>query len=533
VGPFKALNSAVNHQGTEHISNTWHLLFQKRLINEQMEQLPDRELGESHSVMAKTVDRSFLFPAEELDTVIELIRQAKSDASYDLARYLLFDPTRPTNDPGTLAIINSINANTKGHGPLPPSHYYLGEGQTQLEPISPAALEFARAHFRSKFANVDSLTEWLLLNFGIGVGFHQVDSHANARMAALEPEQSREVRLFDPHSFQAHLHAASSKRKDLAPLFEGKSEAQLHELFGDLRKYLENLAVEDVSPRLLGELNNLHLKRTGLPLNEYDLPFVLLEVESYVRTINILDFLPMDTISIDPNSRKQFESLGSWRGALYADILRLGARNLTILHQSLDKNLALIDDIAFESERLDRAMNVGIESDSVKAIETKLLNLRAQLIAVRASILNESGLMVNRVHDELINTLGKLGIDRNSFRMVAYGDDIFVVWNKDIDPTTVIKHIRENPFLAERLRLGGMKNTENTQFLTLADARNTIGLTGEAVKKIEAMGLGNPAFIIVSGPFVGKVLFLENGRLVKPSTALNNSIREQLPNWRL
>jgi hypothetical protein len=313
VDRFKDLNTWVDHEGNEHVSNVWHLLFQRQLLNVELEKLTEREVGPSHSIMAKTVDSTLVIPPEEILYTVDLVRNAKEAAANLLAQYIMLSPNDPRAPPELRDLAQAVRAFTRIDENTKPSPYTFGEGQQLMEPISPDAFAKIHSHFRNKFQSVEEAREWVMDNFGVGVGLYQVDAHTFAN--------GREVALFDLHAFLGALETAQQRRHKLQPLFDGKDRDAMRGLFGEIRSYLSHMDPALASAILRLELGKLHKARTGEDLTEEALPFLLLEIESYVRAINILDFLPHSTIEINPQARYEFEALGPWKGVIYGDIL--------------------------------------------------------------------------------------------------------------------------------------------------------------------------------------------------------------------
>jgi hypothetical protein len=492
-GLMKTLNDKVfgNRTGkTQYLVDAAHGLFEFRLLD-ALKDYPDIKIVARKAPIVKFFVFTLDLPRELADVVQEVTLKAKIGAIADLSRFLY------QNDK---VIAQRVLDMTGPDSPATRTNkFYFAEGRNFIIPMTAEDQKDFIPNLRQYFTSEKAFVDAMRRNYGVGLGANDADGHTNARLSILNPEKFGEVVKFEFHILKEQLEHAKSQKQDLGWFFKGGGE-ELNATFGLLRS---NLDQEDPSKwgKDFVDLMNVRLRDAGKSTNEIDRIQAFLGLKTYIKTINLFEYLPEDSVTVNPLLRTEFEALKDPTGVLFLDIKKLGARNLMELHESVDTLLTELQQL--ENEFLDLKtieLAKGNNEFQLKKIDATY----NRFLQKRLRILENTGRFIDSKVEQLRGVLERVGIERDDYRIWYSGDDVFVVYrNTQITPMPLATKIGDSE-LASTFRIGTMQIQKmGLPHLDLEYARFTVGRSAAALKVSEKFNF--PYQVIVEYRF-------ENGK---------------------
>lgn len=474
-------------QYSEYLTNLHHFFF-NYFLNQEVEKLSNVQVRLIQAPFPKQM--TFEVDIKEGGDLLEgstlqaFIERAKSKSIEAILGYVYTPKTFPL-----LSLVTDITTptSTLARSKL----YHFAGGRSYIASLSAAKRRVLRGNIIAAFPQAALLTDALTVHYGIGVGPSLVDAQYAAKLSTFEHETFGAVVFGAFEHLKRDLEILAARKNSLAHFFPVGKPQKMRKLFDFLRKWQpednpDSLAFE----KHLGPFFNL-----ANPAGRQMAAEQAKELQSFTQHLNLMDYLPEAWMKEDSVSRMAFRQLKNPAGLLFIDVRRLGGRNLEAMYNAIDGLLAEINQaerLVMERESLLIKGEKNLTSDDhahLTAIQQEIFIHLDRVMQQRSFILSASNVFLNQVRKIIAQQFLDVGLSPNDAVIWASGDDMYIVFKKNIPIETVIKKLRANPQIGSHIRMGWQK-LRGHKTITLAVARTSVGRTAEVLKYIEALGMG-------------------------------------------
>lgn len=456
--------------GSEHLSNTLHFLFQFHL----RKQVADMEI---QGVSVEVPFTKFVLVGLKGVKAGEALLDARMNAARylavrDAADYAL---SRGAEAEGRVASVTGTDSPLAKLG-----LYRFPGGKTHLEPMTKEQRERFESAILTHFGSYHRFHEALRKYYGVGIGSIEADAHFAAKLAG--GGEYGPVVTFDFAHFAKTVLSTLELRGGVDWALKGKTAEEVTAFFKLLRSNLDRRpdAWDGPYRDLIGtqtEMTSEAGRAKAEALHK--------QLADYLRQLNLTDYLQTPWLRIDPTARDRFGAFEKPSGLLFLDIRGLGARGLTAIHETMPRLAELTSRV---TELVDRdGLGVSLE------IGRDLDGVFGELRTVRETILAPANALLEEVRAEAAASLKRAGLEADDYVLWTSGDDMFVIFrlpeDSRLSPRNLAKRLATDDALRGRVRVA-VEELRTSDRVTLEAARDGVGVTADALKKIEALGLG-------------------------------------------
>lgn len=328
----------------------------------------------------------------------------------------------------------------------------------------------------SKYQNINNFILFLNPHYGVGLALTKIDAYHAAKLSTLSQTTPGNPVFFDIVRLKQHLNNILNLRTKLKWLFANTNKNNLIEIFSQLRKNI-NKPIENWDTKFIALLQK-YAQPHNITLNQE----ILYELKKYIDMLNLLDFLPIDSLPDTSALKIHFDTFTDTQYIIFIDMKNIGAHNLFILHNSAQSILKEIE--LLEAKLILLENNPNEENNTI--LKSEITKIYLDLINIRSNILQQTAKYMEQIRNNITHILTQLC---SSHVMWYSGDDIYikVKLNSQINLQQLLFAIKLNPNLKDTIRIA-ILNTKTKSRINLDQARIELSQASALLKISEKLG---------------------------------------------